>query len=336
MRPTLQRGRAVLWRRCAQALAVLVVVASCTDEVPPPQPIPSTSSLLVSPATTRFRDTSSETLPTIVGSVTTTTLGIVGGESVLSGQVIGPGNIAIAGAVVRVERAYLEGQEPSGPPQATEVVTAPNGTFAIAGLVGGRLRVRAWKAPSLAMPEDQVMFLGDKATVALTMELFAGTQVRWSAAPDIPRVGRRVNLAVQVAARTVDEKGLVAVRGVTETEVRLVPLGGLQPLDDAPRLTDADGRVVWELVCRQAGPTPLLVILATGEETKIEPPDCVRPITTTTEAPIVPETTPLDETVPEDVSPVDTGAPVAPVQTLPPETTPVPVPIPETVPVAPA
>ncbi len=80
------------------------------------------------------------------------------------------------------------------------------------------------------------------------------------------------------------------------------------------RLTDANGRVTYPMVCRTTGNSSVRVVLATGEESLIEPLPCALPPTTTTAPPTLPPTV-APEPVPVDTVPAVTIPPVPVVST---------------------
>ena len=292
----------------AAAVALSLLLAACSDDEdagPRPEPRVTTSTALV--------DRSGIVL-TPVGGETTTTIRETGAAR-LVGVVRGPAG-PVAGATVRVER-FVVGRE-----VRTDVLTGPDGRWVLEGVPGGRYRVRAFLAPSLAQVEAEVRFLADRAEheFDLTMEEHSGLVVRSSSAPAPAMVGSPVNLVVQVAQRRVDGDGIVRAAPVPGSSVELTGLGRWVVRDDgstfpgqdreATARTDGEGRARWELRCEVAGdpglavripvtvsspappaagaqPDPQTATTSPGPQVRIETvaldvPACVEPAPTTT------------------------------------------------------
>ena len=174
------------------------------------------------------------------------------GTAQLGGTVAGPDG-PVVGAVVHVERLV-------GDATATaEVTTGPEGTWTLAGVKGGRYRVRAWRPPDLVLLGGEVFFLAATETrvLNLVLERQAGLSVDAAIAPDPPPVGQAANLALRVLERTVDALGVVRTRPVPGASVQLLGHRGWTVLSANPTLTDAQGSSRWQLRCETAGPQPL-------------------------------------------------------------------------------
>ncbi|HEV7888020.1 MAG TPA: hypothetical protein VGO92_10710, partial [Acidimicrobiales bacterium] len=161
-------------RRPALGLAlalglVAAGTAACTskgiDALPPP---PTTRP---TPPTTVLTDYSGVALKAVPGR-TTTTVALGPGRSTLGGVVTGPEGV-VGGATVRAERLVGDGAA------AAQVVTAADGTWSIAGVLGGRYRVRAWRPLDLALTKPEVFFLndGDTKQLALGLSRYSGLAV---------------------------------------------------------------------------------------------------------------------------------------------------------------
>ena len=146
-----------------------------------------------------------------------------------------------------------------------------------ANVPGGRYRVRAFLAPSLAQVEPEVRFLADGADhdFPLVVEEQGGIIVRADVAPEPPLLGRAVNLVVAVRTRSVDADGVVRSSPVVGVSVELTGLGRWVLRDDeedtdtsttfppfttttreAPSpaaRTDSSGMVRYELRCERTG-----------------------------------------------------------------------------------
>lgn len=239
--------------------------------------VPSTLVLRATTSTSIGPDRSKETLLPTADSNSpspTTTVDFGVGAVTLTGRVEGPDG-PVGGASVRIERLVDDSTA------ERTVITDKKGNFTLAGVPGGRLRLRAWKVPDIAMARNVVVFASDKATVKLKAERFASTDVRWAAAPSSAIEGQPVNLVVQVSRRRVDDNGVVGFEQISGLAVKLIPLGALQP-DGAPeRLTDDNGRASFPMRCNAAGPAQIKAQLASGEDATLDLPACL-PIPTTT------------------------------------------------------
>lgn len=88
---------------------------------------------------------------------------------------------------------------------------------------------------------------------------------------------RGTNLVIQVSSQQVDAEGLIRTGPRAGIGVTLVPLGAMQNEVAGSRVTDADGRVSFAMVCRTSGDSSVRVVLATGEESLVEPLPCAPP-----------------------------------------------------------
>lgn len=289
----------------ALALVVVVVFAStCTapgaQTLPPPEP---TSSTQPEPTTTSI-DRSQIVLQPVAGETTTTLTET--GDAVLGGVVAGPGG-AVPGATVRIERLVGDAV------QTWQVQAAQDGRWALEGLPGGRIRVRAFLAPTLTMTEPEIFFLRDGETreVRLQLRPHQGLDVRAAAAPGAPTVGQEVNLAVRVLELVVDSEGVARTRPVVGTTVRLrwsgwtrvdgVPSAGTGADDDGSdeidgfettrrsqgdEVTGSDGVALYTFRCDRASSVSATAVLGAGAQEQVFPlevPSCgPRPTTTTT------------------------------------------------------
>ncbi|MGH9165928.1 MAG: hypothetical protein ACRDZW_10510, partial [Acidimicrobiales bacterium] len=158
-------------------------------------------------------------------------------------------------------------------------VVATDGTWSLAGVTGGRYRVRAWRAPDLAQVEPTLVFVGaqDKAPVVSKLERFAGPFPAPSVAPNPPVVGESAGLVVQVTQRSVDEGGVVRAIPIPGARVELTGAIFWQVRSANPTVTDASGRARWELACRSPGAQPLSAVVNGGESFPLALPACADP-----------------------------------------------------------
>ncbi len=278
-------------RRSAGAVVSALVIsaaAGCTRKVEITYPeVPTTLALRPSTSTTIGPDRSRETLLPPLDStppIATSTVAFREGTVTIEGTVQGPDG-PVAGATVRFER--LVGEQSA----ERSVITDDAGRFTLANVPGGRMRLRAWKVPDVAMARNIVVFASEKTKVTLKVDRFATTDVRWAAAPASPIEGQPVNLVVQVSRRLVDDEGVIGFEQITGLAVRLVPLGALQPEGANERLTDDTGRASFPMRCNAAGPATLRAQLASGEDATLELPPCAPVPTTTTTTIAPPEST---------------------------------------------
>ncbi len=207
--------------RVAVVIALGIGIGACTggqDAGPGPTTDPGASTTLV--------DRSGIVLAGVAGETTTTI--VETGHATISGTVRGPSG-PVGGATVRLERLV------AGHEIRTDALTAPDGSFAVTGVPGGRYRVRAFLAPRLAQVVPDVRFLedGKEHVFDLVVEAQSGLLVRADVAPDPPLLGQAVNLVAVVTDRTVDADGIVRAEPVRGISVELVGLGRWVLRDDA-------------------------------------------------------------------------------------------------------
>jgi hypothetical protein len=271
--------------------ALVLATGACTkgevEPLPPPPSVPITTSTLVV-------DYSAIGLAGVPGR-TTTTLAMGPGKATIAGQVVGPDG-PVAGAVVRAERLVGEGQA------SIDFLTDADGKFALPQILGGRYRVRAWKAApdNLALVEPQVFFLeGSESKVAnIALNRYQGAAVTAAIAPDPPLIATASNLVVQVVNREVDANGVVQSTAVPGARAELFGSGDWRILTANPTTTDESGRARWQLECRRVGGQPLSVVVGETATFNLNLPACTVPPpieeadpSATTTAPAAPTTT---------------------------------------------
>lgn len=262
-------------RHLLAVLALVLLAAACAESRYDPLPEPQVDDGPTTTSTTQ-PDLDNVALPGVRG--TTTSVPALGpGPITIVGRVDGPDG-PVGGAIVHLDRITDAGTS------SIEVPTAPDGTWNLANVLGGRYRVRAWLAPSLGMPKAVLFFLEDSRPkpVHLRLERFGGAVVDWAIAPTPPPVDERVNLKVRVATRVVNERGFIDSTPVFGTTVTLSGAGNWRLFSDNPQSTDSDGSAVFELSCREEGAQPLTVLLENGETKALELPPCFDATPTTT------------------------------------------------------
>lgn len=287
------------WGTGAVVCALVMSAAGCARKVEISYPeVPTTLALRPSTSTTIGPDRSKETLLPPLDSappIATTTVGFGAGTVTVEGTVQGPDG-PVGGATVRFER--LVGEQSA----ERSVIADDAGRFSLRNVPGGRMRLRAWKVPDVAMARNIVVFASETTKVTLKVDRFATTDVRWAAAPASPIEGQPVNLVVQVSRRLVDDDGVIGFEQITGMAVRLVPLGALQPEGANERLTDDTGRASFPMRCNAVGPATIRAQLASGEDATLELPSCAPVPTTTTTT-----TAPPESTLPEVLVPPANG-----------------------------
>jgi hypothetical protein len=291
-------------RSAALAVAATVVgsvmLGACRRPIEVTYPVvPSTLSLRSTTTPTIGADRTKLTLPVLdQTNASTSTIGFAAGKAALFGVVKGPDG-PVAGAKVRIERLV-------GTQTATTIVDADaEGKYRIENVTLGRIRVRAWRAPDLAMADDDVLFTKNEVGHSLKMESFGRTDVQWALSPAVLRSGKQANVVVQVTTRVVGEDGLISVTALSGVGVSILPLGSLVPTEVGERITNEVGRATFTLRCEAVGDTNLDVRLAIGGHAILKPPQCQEQLVVTaaptTRAPVV-EVVP---TVPQPIEPIE-------------------------------
>ncbi|MDP8976758.1 MAG: carboxypeptidase-like regulatory domain-containing protein [Actinomycetota bacterium] len=204
-----------------------------------------------------------------VGGRTRTTVVLAPGGARLGGTVVGPDG-PVAGATVRVER--LVGDAAA----SADVVSGPDGRWSLPGVLGGRYRVRAWRAPDMALLEPQVFFVEatEARHVSLVVTRFGDTSFASAVAPDPPSVGGPANLAFAVFRRVVDERGVVRSAPLVGLPAVIAGPGQWSVASPNPVVTNASGGAEWSLVCLAPGTQPLTVTVG-GMDFPLTMPPCL-------------------------------------------------------------
>lgn len=246
-------------------LVVVAVAAGCAnakEEALPP--VPPT----VSTTTTTLIDYSTVPLAP-VESKTTTTVNQGPGRARLVGTVVGPDG-PVPGATVRVERLQQDSVVFRG-----DIVSDPEGKWQTGRIVGGRWRVRAWRAPDLADVRPETVFLESTQTKGLTLPLdrFDTPVVTAAIAPDPPPVAEPVNLVVAVTRPSVDSEGIVHSAPIPLLVVQLFA-PNWRIASDNPQFTNGEGKATWLVACVKEGPSGVFVSLHTGDLHAVAVPAC--------------------------------------------------------------
>lgn len=281
-------------RLLAGIVAVVLVVAlfgsTCSAPDRRTLPPPSSTSSTQLEATTTTVDRSRTVLQPVAGRTTTTLVEF--GDAILSGVVSGPDG-AVPGAVVRVERLVRDAV------QVREARTGPDGTWALEGIPGGRMRVRAFAPPTLTMLEPEIFFLtdGEQRDLRLVVREHEGILVLSDVSPGAPTVGSTVNVVLRVVQKVVDEQGVARTLPIAGLEVQVESSGW--ELVDGGGVTDGDGEALFTFRCEQASTVFATAVLFDGVEERrypLEVPSCGPRPTTTTSTSTTSTTEPDDDT----------------------------------------
>ncbi len=216
--------------------------------------------------------------PIAAGKPTSTTRPLGGGKAAIFGKVVDADGKPVPGAFVR---ATYYGDPAK--PEMIEALSAEDGTYRFEQVIGGRWRIRAWKAPELATLEDNVFFLGYTEQRAMDLKVKAATDivVTSSMAPNPPFIGTPVELAVLVLSQSVDEEGVVRRSPVGGAAVTLDIKGNWSLVGEATQATEFNGRTAWQLTCNEVGPQVITAFVG-GKDWPLNVPPCHDPMETTT------------------------------------------------------
>ncbi len=298
-------------------MLLVAVLAACTGGGEDSGP---TSTTRPTPSTTVV-DRSGIALAGVPGETTTSI--VETGTARITGTVRGPSGL-VPGATVRIER-LVAGRE-----IVMDVVSGADGAFLLEGVPGGRYRIRAFLAPSLAQTAPEVRFLedGEEQAFDLVVEAHHGVVVLADAAPDRPLLDAPVNVVVRVLNRTVGDDGVVRSVGVPGLTVELSGLGRwnlrrsgfdtttststfavtsstttTRPSASAAARTDAEGQVRFELRCDAPGAPGLSLLVPVRRPAPTSSGDPTAPTTTAAPA-VTTESFPLQ--LPDCIDPATT------------------------------
>jgi hypothetical protein len=228
-------------------LGLAVLVAGCGSGVPSID-LPTPPTTREGEVPTTLPDYSGVALGAIPGQTTVVPPQLAPGSSRITGTVRGPDG-PVGGAVVRIERFVGDLSA------RADVTTRPDGTFSTDPILGGRYRVRAWRAPDLALDKPVVFYLDDAKSqpVDLTLSARGGINVRGAVAPDPPYEGNLGTIAVAVTGTTVDQNGIVRTAAVAGITVDLTAPSGWEVFTSDPQATDGAGRATYQVRCTVVG-----------------------------------------------------------------------------------
>ena len=256
---------------------LLPLLAGCSKDdgtaLPPPGPAETTTS-------TEPIDLTQVSLAPISvdGKPTSTTRPLGGGKATILGRVVDADGNAVPGALVRA--SYYG--DPNKP-EVIETLSGENGAYRFEQVLGGRWRIRAWKAPELATLDDHVFFLGysEQRQVELKVKAATDIVVTSSMAPNPPFIGTPVELAILVLTQTVDQEGVVHRSAVGGAAVTLNITGKWLLTADPTQATDVNGRAAWTLTCTEVGDQPITALVG-ARDWPLRVPACHDPMETST------------------------------------------------------
>ena len=263
------------------ALLVVLLAGQCTGVGNLSFPEPPSTVAAPDATTTVIPDLTGVSI-TPVAAAAPTTVALTGGKASLSGVVIGPTG-AIPSATVLVER--LVGDAVGG----TTIPTGADGTWKLTGIRGGRYRIRAWRAPDLALTTPQILFLAgtDNQTLSLNVSQFSatGTAAAATVVPNPPVIGMVATLTVQITSQVVGNDGVVRSSGIPGDQVSLTDAGNVVIAGANPGTTDASGRVAWQIGCVSTGPEGMQAVVNGINSYPLVTPDCSNVLIVPTTAP---------------------------------------------------
>lgn len=256
---------------------VLAAFAAACSSGDPFSSLPNPKPVVTEPTSTTSEPDFTKTPLNGVRGSTTTVVALGPGPLTIVGRVEGPDGV-VPDAIVQLERVVGDSSA------SMRVPTAPDGTWNAANVLGGRYRVRAWRAPDLATLRPQLIFLesGPRRAVNITLDRLGGYRVDSVIAPDPPVVKESANLKVRVANRTVDADGVVRDEPIEGATVTLSGSGDWQVTSPNPSTTGGDGSTVFRMRCLDGGLQPLAATLDTGESYPLNLQPCYDPNAPTT------------------------------------------------------
>jgi hypothetical protein len=273
--------------RGAAALVVMAVaLAACSSKY---AALPKPPTTIPLPPITTSPDYSGVQLHEVNGRTTSTTVPLGPGRATLNGAVSGPDGIE-PNAVVHIER--LVGNAVG----TMDIPTNPDGTWSVPNVLGGRYRVRAWRAPDLALTDPAVFFLGatDSKQVTLPLTKYDGRSAAAAIAPRPAVIGQQADLVVRLVVQSVDDQGVVRGTPVVGASMQLSGSGDWRVRSENPVVSDANGEGDYTVVCNTSGAQPLGVVVD-GQYYDLKLPDCssgfVEPSTTDPSVRTTPTTT---------------------------------------------
>jgi hypothetical protein len=252
------------------ALVLALVAAGCrgggSDSAGPTTtvaPVPTAT------PETAAAPTTVATLPPVPRTTTTLSSDLGPGNARLTGVVNGPEG-PVPGATVQVERLF--GDKVDG----TRVQADGAGQWSVAGVNGGRYRLRAWRPPDLVALQPFLLFLAasETATVTLAVERHGPDHIVGTFAPNPPVRDQPATLVVTVALGQVDGEGTLRISPRPAVPMQLAITGGLALESADVALTDGAGNAAFAVRCTQAGAPPAVAVVIAGVSRLLALPPC--------------------------------------------------------------
>jgi hypothetical protein len=247
--------------------AAAAILAGCTSGSV--EPLPEPPEVSVPPTSSYFPDYSGVSLEGVDGTTSTSSIEMQPGGARITGRVAGPRGSA-AGATVVLERLV-------GDQSASLRVTANDaGIYSANDLLGGRYRVRAFRAPDATTTSAQVFFLGatENRTLDLRVSSYSGVTNLRADLAGTPIVGESTNLTITVVARRVDESGVARSLPVSDTGIELRAQSGRSITSPSEGSTNGSGQVQFTLRCNSTSSQGLTAVLDNGATYNLNVPPC--------------------------------------------------------------
>ena len=254
--------------------AVAALAFACTSGHVKPSPPPNIDAVTTTTSTTL--DFTTVDLVHVKGQQVES-VPIGPGTAGLGGTVNSPAG-PVAGATVGIDRVV------DGFVGHTQVFTQADGTWTLPNILGGVYRVRAWRAPDLALttPVEVFLLAGDNHSLTLSVGSYGGLQVSPALAPDPAIIGEPAALGVRVTTSAVGDDGVVRASPHAGSVVQLFGSGAWSVDGSQTKTTPSSGVVTWQLTCDQLGPQPLSVVVDSANVFPLNLQPCAPVPTTTT------------------------------------------------------
>ncbi len=241
-------------------------------------------------------DTRSVPVPTVAAATSTTGLPMQGGKSSIDGVVVAPDGGPVAGAVVRLERFVGDDVV------TVDVATNGAGNFAVSQLLGGRYRVRAWKAPTMAQLGSDVTFISDGEARSFRLQLHAPTDIDISASVSSSAVivGQQTTASMRILVPVVNGNGQVD-RGGRANDLVVATGGGVLGGPSGPTTDNPEGPPCVPFSCSRIGAGT--ITMQTPYYRQVLDINCLPVPTTTTTTTTLPGATTTTATVPTTARP---------------------------------
>lgn len=193
-------------------------------------------------------DTRKVALAGLAGPTTTAPVPMQGGKAALDGVVVGPDGAPVGSATVRIERFVGDDVV------TVDVATNPSGAFAVEQLLGGRYRLRAWRAPTMAQLGSQVSFVADGDRLSVRLQLAAPTDIDIStgAASSSVIVGQATTVSMRITVPVVNGNGQIG-RGGKANDLVVANGGGALAGQNGQTTTNVEGNATFTVQCTQVG-----------------------------------------------------------------------------------